>query len=136
MKTISPRADTSIILSGGQSQVIYTSPLILKMLIGLDASLSRSVDSSTGLITGYAIEVSQFEGLFISFSKEKPSFSSVFKSLKFEVKRLSKAGLSASRELIRFNYLNRETDGKWFALTTLKTLWNSTYTCSGEFLTQ
>ncbi|KAH9280984.1 Apolipophorin -like protein [Echinococcus granulosus] len=141
VKAISPAGETSAILSGGESQLLRSSPSLLKTLIGLDASLSSLRDPSTGLITGYAVEVERFDGLFVSFIKEKPSFSGLFQSVKFEVKRYSvkRSGFLGSRELIKFNYLTREMKSEWFTLATLKMPWNSTYSClvnynsEGEF---
>ena len=131
MNKISPGGITALTSSGGKPQVLHSTPSILKTLIGLDASLSYVRDPPSGLISSYAVEVDQFEGLFISFTKEKPNFSSLFKSIKFEVKRLSQSRLTTSRELIKFDSLTRETDGKWSTLTTLKMPWNGTYSCSG-----
>ncbi|KAL5107954.1 Apolipophorin [Taenia crassiceps] len=141
VKSISPTTGTAIILSGGKPHLLRSSPSLLKILIGLDASLSTLQDPSTGLITGYVAEVERFDGLFISFIKEKPSFSELFQSIKFEVKRyrVRKSGFLGSSELIKFSYLTREMKGEWFTLASLKMPWNSTYSCSinynseGEF---
>eukprot|EP00108_Taenia_solium_P007401 TsM_000130500 transcript=TsM_000130500 gene=TsM_000130500 len=132
VKSLSPTNGTAVILAGGEPQLLHSSPSLLKILIGLDASLSMLRDPSTGLITGYVVEVERFDGLFISFIKEKPSFSELFQSVKFEVKRYSvkKSGFLGSRELIKFSYLTRKMKGEWFTLASLKMPWNSTYSCS------
>lgn len=136
VKSISPTSGTAVTLSGGKPQLLRSSPSLLKILIGLDASLSTLRDPSTGLITGYDVEVERFDGLFVSFIKEKPSYSGLFQSIKFEVKRYSakKSDFLGSRELIKFSHLTREMKGEWFTLASIKTPWNSTYSCSSEFV--
>ncbi|VDM30875.1 unnamed protein product [Hydatigera taeniaeformis] len=141
VKSTSPTTGKVAILSGGEPQLLRRTPSLLKMLIGLDATLNSIQDPSTGLIMGYAVEVERFDGLFISFIKEKPNFSGLFQSVKFEIKRYSvaRSGFLESREVINFHYLTRDLKGEWFTLASLKMPWNSTYSCSinygseGEF---
>ncbi|KAM7542846.1 hypothetical protein Aperf_G00000003178 [Anoplocephala perfoliata] len=135
VKTISPNGKTTMILSGGEPKLLQRSPPILKTLIGLDASLTSFQDRSTGLVTGYELDVATFDGILISFIRENPDFSGHFQSLRLELKRytMKKSGFTESKELIKYNYLTREINDARFTSYTLKMPWNSTYSVSVNY---
>uniref|UniRef100_A0A5K3EQA8 Vitellogenin domain-containing protein n=1 Tax=Mesocestoides corti TaxID=53468 RepID=A0A5K3EQA8_MESCO len=138
VRGVSPSGESPALLPEGQPETLGASPAILETLLGLKAKVNALRHQPSGLLTGYSLEVDRFDGLFVSFQREKPGFSNMFQSVKFEVKRYQekRRSFTTDEELIKLNYLTRVLKSGRFTLVTVKMPWNSTYRCSVNYNTE